>query len=317
MKIILTIFTLITFSIGMTANAVTMTTTNAEAKSTYHDIQKTLGIVPTFMKAYPEAGISAAWEEFKSVQLSSQTELTIKEKELIGLGVAAQIPCKFCVYFHTEVAKMNGATDEEIKETIAMAASVRHWGTYLSGIQYDEEVFQKEADKIFAFLKKGMENPNKKSEMMTMQPIVVTDPITAYQDIEHTLGSVPNIFRLFPQDGIVGAWKMMKSIQLNPNTELSAKDKELIGLGVSAQVPCNYCTYFNTENAKINGASTQEIREALAMASLTRFWSTILNGSQIDELTFKKEVGQVLKYVKAQSAKRVGMSSKKSENTEE
>ncbi|MDD4974550.1 MAG: carboxymuconolactone decarboxylase family protein [Bacteriovorax sp.] len=310
MKIILTIFTLTIFSIGMTANAALIKTTSSEAKSTYHDIQKTLGIVPTFMKAYPEEGISAAWEEFKSVQLNTETQLTGKEKELIGLGVAAQIPCKYCVYFHTEAAKLNGATDKEIKETIAIAANTRHWSTYLNGIQYNEADFQKETDKVVAFVKKRMDNPNKKTDETSMQPIIVTDPITAYQDIELTLGSVPNFFRLFPQDGISGAWKMMKSIQLNPNTELSGKVKELIGLGVSAQVPCKFCTYFHTETAKLNGASSQEIREALAMASLSRFWSTVLNGSQIDEVRFKKEVGVILKYVKTQNTKRVGMNTK-------
>jgi AhpD family alkylhydroperoxidase len=310
MKLHLTIFITILFLIGTTAHAAKMQTATPEVKSTYQDIQKTLGLVPTFMKAYPEEGISAAWEEFKSVQLNTETELTGKEKELIGLGVAAQIPCKYCVYFHVEAAKMNGATDREIKETIAMAAATRHWSTYLNGIQYNEADFQKETDKVVEFVKKRTDNPNKKTDESSMQPIIVIDAITAYQDIEHTLGSVPNFFRLLPQEAISGAWKMMKSIELNPNTELSGKVKELIGLAVSAQVPCKFCTYFHTENAKLNGASTQEIREALAMSSLSRFWSTVLNGSQIDEVKFKREVGLMLKYVKSQNTKRVGINSK-------
>ena len=313
MKFILAVFTIIVFSVGGIANAVVMTTVNSEAKTTYKDIQKTLGIVPTFMKAYPEMGISAAWEEFKTIQLSSSTELSVKEKELIGLAVAAQIPCKYCVYFHTEVAKMNGATDMEIKETIAMAASTRHWSTFLNGVQYSEADYQKDVNKMVAFEKSKMANLNKKTDMTTISPIVVSDPTTAYRDIEQTLGAVPNFIRLFPQEGIVGAWQMMKSVQLNPDTALSSKDKELIGLGVSAQVPCKYCTYSHTEMAALNGASTQEIHEAVVMASLTRFWSTVLNGSQIDEVKFKKEVGQILKYVKSHNDNRVGMNNKNNE----
>lgn len=313
MKLILKLFTLLIFSIAMSANAVMMREQKAEVKLTYQEIQNTLGVVPTFMKAYPEEGISAAWEEFKSIQLNPYTELMAKEKELIGLAVAAQIPCKFCVYFHTEVAKLNGATDNDIKEAIAIAAATRHWSTYLNGIQYSESDFQKETNSIISFMKNEMDNP-KKADMPNMKPLIVMDTMTAYKDIEQTLGTVPNFLRVFPQNGIVGAWKMMKSVQLNQNTDLSAKDKELIALGVSAQVPCKLGTYFHTEGAKLNGASTQEIQEALAMSSLTRFWSTVLNGSQVDEAKFKKEVAMIIKYQKAQITKSVGMNTVNANN---
>jgi AhpD family alkylhydroperoxidase len=48
--------------------------------------------------------------------------LSGKEKELIGRAVAAQIPCSDCIYFHTAAAKLNGATDTEFREALAMAA---------------------------------------------------------------------------------------------------------------------------------------------------------------------------------------------------
>ena len=71
------------------------------------------------------------------MQLNPDTALDGKTKELMGLAVAAQIPCSYCVYFHTAAAKANGATDEEIKEAVAMAAIVRHWSTVLNGMQVD------------------------------------------------------------------------------------------------------------------------------------------------------------------------------------
>jgi hypothetical protein len=46
-----------------------------EAQATYQDIQKTLGLVPGFLKAFPETGIAAAWDELKSVQLNPNTAL--------------------------------------------------------------------------------------------------------------------------------------------------------------------------------------------------------------------------------------------------
>jgi AhpD family alkylhydroperoxidase len=104
--------------------------------------------VPGLFSAFPEVGIAGAWEEFKSVQLNPDTELDGKTKELLGLAVAAQIPCAYCVYFHTAAAKANGATDEEIKEAVAMAAIVRHWSTVLNGMQVDLATFQQETDDI-------------------------------------------------------------------------------------------------------------------------------------------------------------------------
>ena len=118
------------------------------ATATYKDIQATLGTVPGFFKAFPEAGIAGAWAEFKTVQLNPDTKLNGKTKELIGLAVAAQIPCTYCVYFHTAAAKANGATDEEIREAVAMAAISRHWSTVLNGMQVDLAAFKADTDTV-------------------------------------------------------------------------------------------------------------------------------------------------------------------------
>jgi len=121
---------------------------DASAQAAYRDIEQTLGSVPSFFKAFPESGIAGAWAEFKSVQLSPNTKLDGKTKELLGLAVAAQIPCQYCIYFHTAAAKANGASDEEIRETVAMAALVRHWSTVLNGMQVDLAGFKRETDTV-------------------------------------------------------------------------------------------------------------------------------------------------------------------------
>lgn len=117
-----------------------------------------------------------------------------------------------------------------------------------------------------------------------------------YSEIEQMLGAVPSFFRAFPQTGIAGAWEEFKAIQLSHDTALSPKEKELIGLAVAAQIPCHYCVYAHTAFAKANGASEQEIQEAIAMASLTRHWSTVLNGSQIDMQVFRAEIDGILRH---------------------
>src|SRR5688572_32621806 len=114
------------------------------AQETYTDIEKTLSVVPTFFKRFPAESIPGAWEEFKSIQLNPATAVSGKYKELIGLAVAAQIPCQYCIHFHTEAARLNGATDEEVYEAVAMAALTRHWSTVLNGALVPEPEFRKQ-----------------------------------------------------------------------------------------------------------------------------------------------------------------------------
>lgn len=123
----------------------------------------------------------------------------------------------------------------------------------------------------------------------------------AYKDIQATLGSVPDMFKTLPDVAVAGAWAEIKGVQLNPNTALDGKTKELMGLAVAAQIPCQYCIYFHTQAAKLNGASDEEIKEAVAMAAIVRHWSTMLNGSQVDFATFKQQSDQVFAAVKAKS----------------
>jgi AhpD family alkylhydroperoxidase len=270
-------------------------TATADAKTTYKDIEKTLGFVPMFMRAFPDAEVGAVWEELKTVQLNPHSALPMKTKELIGLAVAAQIPCKYCILFHTNVSRqLAGATEGEVKEAVAMAGLTRHWSTVLNGLQIDFAEFKQEVGRIGAYL----QHPTPKGDA---QPMV--DAASAYKDIERTLGSVPTFMRRFPENGIVAAWSISKNLELNPKTELNGKTKELIGLAVAAQIPCQYCVFFHTAAAQLNGATDAEIREAVAMSAITRDMSTVLNGAMVDEPQFRKDVEQVITNVKKAAKK--------------
>jgi len=80
----------------------------------------------------PEQALKPLWEEYQAV-LNPTGALDGKTKQLIGLAVAAQIPCAYCVYATTKAAKAAGATDAQIKEAIATAALVRFNSTMLNG----------------------------------------------------------------------------------------------------------------------------------------------------------------------------------------
>ena len=88
---------------------------------------------PQWMKqTLPDQLLKLHWDEQQAV-LNSTGALDGKTKQLIGLGVAAQIPCAYCAYVLTKGAKAAGATDAQIKEAIATAALVRFNSTMLNG----------------------------------------------------------------------------------------------------------------------------------------------------------------------------------------
>ena len=71
------------------------------------------------------------------------------------MGLAAQIPCEYCSYFHTKAAQANGATQREIKDAVALSSIVRHWSTFLNGMQTDKATFRREVDRVLAGGKKS------------------------------------------------------------------------------------------------------------------------------------------------------------------
>jgi AhpD family alkylhydroperoxidase len=119
----------------------------------------------------------------------------------------------------------------------------------------------------------------------------------AKSEMESALGTVPPFIALLPEGAQAGAWSFMKGSSGNPDGEIPAKYRELIALGVAAQVPCAYCAYAHTAFAKANGATDAEVQEAIAYAAEVRLWSTILNGNQFDLDKFKAEIDGILAHV--------------------
>ena len=107
---------------------------------------------PSLKAIEPQAAVGPAWQEYLAV-FNPKGALDGKTKELIGLAVAAQIPCDYCVYGHTVGAKHAGATDDQIKEAIAASALVRKMSTELNGNQYDMAAFRKQIDAAYADMK--------------------------------------------------------------------------------------------------------------------------------------------------------------------
>jgi AhpD family alkylhydroperoxidase len=122
------------------------------------EISATFGTFPSFFDAFPKHALPGAWQLFKELK-GPKSSISSKNSELIQLAVAAQIPCVYCVYFHTASAKAYGASDEEIKEAVALGAETRQWSMIIQGAQIDYEDFTKEFDGMMKFMAEQAKNP--------------------------------------------------------------------------------------------------------------------------------------------------------------
>src|SRR6266508_2318902 len=119
------------------------------------DIRETLGLVPEFLTEIPDAMIEAEWASFKEFELA-ETVIPNKYKEMIGLAVSGATRCRYCCYFHTEAARLFGATEDEITETALIAKNTMGWSTYLNTLQFDYDEFVTEFDQITSHIRQQM-----------------------------------------------------------------------------------------------------------------------------------------------------------------
>ena len=131
---------------------ITLSAQSSDAyKQAKKEIEQTFGTFLSMFEAFPEHALPGAWDSFKQLQ-SPDNAIPPKYRELMQLSVASQIPCVYCVYYHTTVAKAYGATDEEIKEAIAHGAQTRQWSMVLQGNQIEFEDFKAEVDAALKYM---------------------------------------------------------------------------------------------------------------------------------------------------------------------
>ncbi len=116
------------------------------------DIEQTLGVNLEMFQRVPDYLLPTEWASFKSLVLS-ETAIPNKYKEMIGLAVSGATRCRYCAYFHTEAARLFGATDDEINETALIAKNTMGWSTYLNTLQFDYDQFTSEFDQAAAYIR--------------------------------------------------------------------------------------------------------------------------------------------------------------------
>ena len=122
-------------------------------KDVYKDIEQMLGVVPEFMKALPDSTLELEWQLFKRSQIE-EGPIPNKYRELMGVAIASVTKCRYCAYFHTEFAKLNGASPAEIEDAIHYAKQSAGWSAYINGQQIDFDKFKKEVQQVCEHVRK-------------------------------------------------------------------------------------------------------------------------------------------------------------------
>lgn len=123
------------------------------------EIKETLGLVPSFFDRFPEETLDYEWTLFARFEIEEANpirptglHIPVKYRQLMGVALHSETKCHYCTLFHTEVAKLFGATDQEIQEAVHYAKHSLGLSAYLNGIRQDFDDFERELVKIGEFL---------------------------------------------------------------------------------------------------------------------------------------------------------------------
>src|SRR5215207_4027732 len=85
----------------------------------------------------------------------------------------------------------------------------------------------------------------------------------AKKDMAATLGPDAVELNIVPDSVFAGTWAQSKAIWIDQKSVIPPKYRALIGLAVSSQIPCAYCIYADTSDARLFGATDEEIKDAV------------------------------------------------------
>lgn len=122
------------------------------AKEVFREISEKFGQVPEWYRQIPESAVAGVWATQRDFELA-ETKIPNKYKELIGIAVSGATRCRYCALFHTEAARLFGATDDEIAEASTMSAFTMMASTFLNAQQVDYAKFKKETLEMVSYAK--------------------------------------------------------------------------------------------------------------------------------------------------------------------
>jgi AhpD family alkylhydroperoxidase len=128
------------------------------------EMKEALGLVPSFFDRFPEETLDYEWTLFKRFEMEeairpNEVVIPVKYRQLMGVALHSETKCHYCTLFHTELAKLFGATDREVQEAVHYAKHSLGLSAYLNGIRQDFDDFADELRRIGEYLGR---NPKRK-----------------------------------------------------------------------------------------------------------------------------------------------------------
>ena len=98
-----------------------------------------------FNYMYPKFMAEDAAEYFKEFNMlfSDKSPIAVKESRLAAVSASAAIRCEYCISAQVHLAKEAGASDEEIKAAIQIAAEIQRFSVLLYGNEFGLEKLNK------------------------------------------------------------------------------------------------------------------------------------------------------------------------------
>jgi AhpD family alkylhydroperoxidase len=97
-----------------------------------------------FILLHPESQQAAAEAYYAAVEKNVfNGVIPLKHAQLAAISASVAMKCVYCIPAHAAFARAAGATVEEIKTAVAIAADVALNSSMLYGNQYDMEAFMK------------------------------------------------------------------------------------------------------------------------------------------------------------------------------
>ena len=94
---------------------------------------------------YPQFMAEDAAEYFKEFNklFSDSSPIAPKEARLVAIGVSAAVKCEYCIAANVHLARKLGATEDEIKAAVQIAAEIQRFSTLLYGNDFGMEKLNK------------------------------------------------------------------------------------------------------------------------------------------------------------------------------
>ena len=110
---------------------------------TLEEKQELLAASP-FNSVYPASILKSSDTYFKAqMGLYKEGEIAEKEAHLVALATSAAIKCEYCIPYHIAELKRLGASEDEIKTAVLIAADIMKMSTLFYGNEFDLEAFKK------------------------------------------------------------------------------------------------------------------------------------------------------------------------------